>query len=61
MNNVKKLFDKTSCWIIIHLGTNPLNGGRPPSDNNLISTLSLRTGLWFSCVIKWLKWNACVR
>lgn len=42
-------------WIIIHLGKNPRNGGKPPSDIRLIARKNLIVGdvhlkeIWLEC------------
>lgn len=34
-------------WIISHLGANPVNGGRPPSDKRVIIIIAVRSGEMF--------------
>lgn len=36
-----------SSWIIIHLGMNPVNGGRPPSDSKIRSARTVISGILF--------------
>lgn len=36
-----------SSWIIIHLGRNPVSGGRPPSDNMIARIDAVSTGILF--------------
>lgn len=36
-----------SFWIIIHLGINPVNGGRPPSDSRIRSVKTVIGGILF--------------
>jgi len=36
----------TNCWIINHFGKNPVNGGSPPKDKNLVNILILKIGLY---------------
>ena len=53
------LLDEESSWIINHLGINPVKGGNPPKDKNLVNNLILRIGLFIIWAIKWFKWNVC--
>lgn len=36
-----------SSWIIIHLGRNPVSGGRPPSDSIIARTDAVSMGILF--------------
>lgn len=36
-----------SSWIIIHLGRNPVSGGRPPSDSIIARMDAANTGILF--------------
>jgi len=60
-NNNKKLFDEQSCWITIHLGINPVKGGRPPNDKRFMNITNLIEDLDGTCLNKWLKWNVWLK
>lgn len=32
-------------WITSHLGKNPRNGGKPPSDNNVVNRINFVEGI----------------
>lgn len=36
-----------SSWMIIHLGMNPVSGGRPPSDSRISSARAVISGVLF--------------
>lgn len=36
-----------SSWMIIHLGMNPVSGGRPPSDSRIRSARAVISGVLF--------------
>jgi hypothetical protein len=40
-------------WITVHLGRNPINGGKPPSDISVVNSKNFVAVLWFA-VIVWL-------
>jgi len=50
-----KFLEEQSCWIIIHFGTNPVKGGRPPRDSKLINIAAFKIGLEVTWFIRWLK------
>lgn len=37
----------TISWIMIHLGTNPVSGGRPPKERSVIRIVEVRRGEMF--------------
>jgi hypothetical protein len=40
-------------WIMVHLGRNPINGGKPPSDKSVVNSKIFVAVLLFT-VIVWL-------
>lgn len=43
-NNIINMLFINITWIIIHLGTNPVKGGRPPRDSKLRGIDSFHVG-----------------